>query len=55
LEGVKEIRVIKWLSDVAVKYGIRRATALEYLREWEDGGYIMIEDGILKFVRGIED
>jgi len=54
LEGVKEINVSKWLGDIAVKYGIRRATALEYLREWEDGGYITIDNGTVKFVKNVE-
>jgi len=54
LEGIKEINVNKWLSVTAVKYGIRRATALEYLREWEDGGYITINDDIIKFVKNVE-
>jgi hypothetical protein len=55
LEGIEEIRVNKWLSYIAVKYGIRRFTGLEYLREWEDGGYITIEDGVIRFVRNVEE
>jgi hypothetical protein len=55
LENMKEIGISKWLSHTAIRYGIRRATALEYLREWEDGGYIVIKDDVIKFVKGIED
>jgi hypothetical protein len=28
LETVKEIKVNKWLSNLAIRYGIRRSTAL---------------------------
>jgi hypothetical protein len=55
LESMRKIRVSKWLSHIAVHYGIRRPTGLEYLREWEDGDYIIIEEGIITFVRNIED
>jgi hypothetical protein len=55
LEKTKEISMNKWLSDIAVNYGIRRATGLEYLREWEDGGYIRIEDSSIKFVKNVAD
>jgi hypothetical protein len=55
LEALKEIGVRKFLSDIAVKYGIKRTTGLEYLTEWEDGGYITIENNVIKFVKKVED
>ena len=55
LETMKKITVSKWLSHIAVNYGIRRPTGLEYLREWEDGGYITIEESVIKFVKNIEE
>ncbi len=55
LESLKKIKINKWLSHVAINYGIRRPTGLEYLREWEDGGYIKIENDVIQFVKNIED
>jgi DNA-binding transcriptional regulator YhcF (GntR family) len=54
LKVFEEIPVYRWLSHVAVTYGIRRTTAKEYLEDLVDGGYITIEREIIKFVKDIE-
>jgi hypothetical protein len=46
-----EISVTEFLSYIAVRYGIRRATGFEYLDDWLDGGYIAIQDNIIKFIK----
>lgn len=51
LEEAKAIPVRRFLSMVAVNYGIRRTTALEYIRDWEDGGYISVEKNVIKFIK----
>jgi hypothetical protein len=45
------IPINEFLSYIAVKYGIRRATGYEYLDDWADGGYITVQNGIIKFVK----
>jgi len=51
IEKIKEISVAEFLSYIAVRYGIRRATGYEYLNDWVDGGYITIQDNVIKFVK----
>ena len=51
LAEIGEIPVTEFLSYVAVRYGIRRTTVFEYLDDWLDGGYITIQDNIIKFVK----
>lgn len=51
----KEVSVEGFLSSIAVNYGIRRATGLEYLRDWEDGGYITIQGKSIKFAKKSEE
>jgi hypothetical protein len=51
LAEIREMPVAKFLSYVAVRYGIRRTTTFEYLDDWHDGGYITIQDNIIKFVK----
>jgi hypothetical protein len=46
-----EMPVPKFISYVANRYGLRRATAEEYLDEWLDGGYVSIQDNIIKFIK----
>ena len=46
-----EISITEFLSYIAVRYGIRRATGFEYLDDWLDGGYITIQDNIIKFIK----
>ena len=55
IRSKKEMSVTKFLSYIAVKYGIRRATGQEYLRDWLDGGYITIEKDVIKFVKTDEE
>jgi hypothetical protein len=55
IESAKEIGVSEWLSKIAVRYGIRRNTGIEYLNDWQDGGYITIENGVIKFLRNVEE
>jgi hypothetical protein len=51
IEKMSEIAVPDFLSYISVRYGIRRATGLEYLEDWSDGGYITINDNVIKFVK----
>ena len=51
IQNSGEIPLSKFFSYVAVRYGLRRATAEEYLEEWSDGGYISINNNIIKFVK----
>jgi hypothetical protein len=51
LQQFGEISVTEFLSYIAVRYGIRRATGFEYLDDWLDGGYITIQDNIIKFIK----
>jgi hypothetical protein len=55
LRKKKEMSVTEFLSYIAVKYGIRRTTGQEYLRDWLDGGYITIERDIVRFVKTDEE
>jgi hypothetical protein len=55
IEEKKEIPISQFLSNIAIKYGIRRATGLEYLRDWADGGYIKIENNTIRFVKRPDD
>jgi hypothetical protein len=55
IENDGETSVSEFLSHIAVDYGIRRTTGLEYLRDWIDGGYITIEKNIIKFKKKSED
>ncbi len=54
LEKMKQVHTDKWLSYIALRYGIRRATGIEYIREFEDGGYIKIENDNIIFVKKLE-
>jgi uroporphyrinogen-III decarboxylase len=49
IEEAGEIPVVKFLSYAANRWGIRRATSMEYLEDWCDGEYISIHNGIIKF------
>jgi len=51
IETMGEILVSKFLSYIAIRYGIRRDTGLEYIRDWCDGGYISIHNDIIKFMK----
>ncbi len=51
IETLKEIHISKFLSYIAVRYGIRRDTGLEYIKDWCDGGYISVHNDIIKFIR----
>ena len=51
LEKMGEVPVLEFLSYIAVKYGIRRTTGLEYLEDWSDGGYISLERDIIRFLK----
>jgi hypothetical protein len=51
IEEKKEMHISSFLSHAAVNYGIRRATSLEYLEDWTDGGYIVIDKNIIRFVK----
>ena len=51
LEKMGEVPVPEFLSYIAVKYGIRRTTGLEYLEDWSDGGYISLEKGIIRLLK----
>lgn len=51
IEKLEEISMPKFLSYIANKYGIRRATGYEYLEDWCDSGYISIDENIIKFVK----
>lgn len=51
IEKEGSVPIARFLSYVAVRYGIRRATAMEYLEDWSDGGYISLNNGIIKFVK----
>jgi hypothetical protein len=51
IEKNKEMPVSEFLSYIAVRYGIRRTTGYEYLDDWLDGGYITVEDNIIKFAK----
>jgi hypothetical protein len=55
IQNKKEMSVTEFLSYIAVKYGIRRATGQEYLRDWLDGGYITIERDVIRFVKTDEE
>lgn len=46
-----EVSVAEFLSYIAGRYGTRRTTGFEYLDDWVDGGYITIEDNIIKFAK----
>jgi hypothetical protein len=51
IEKLGQISVTEFLSYIAVRYGVRRKTGVEYLDDWVDGGYITIQDNIIKFVK----
>jgi hypothetical protein len=51
IEKLGQISLTEFLSYIAVRYGIRRTTGFEYLDDWVDGGYITIQDNIIKFVK----
>lgn len=51
LETTKEIPVPKFLSMIQVRYGIRSTTGEEYLDAWIHGGYITIQNDMIKFVK----
>lgn len=51
IEKLGQISVTEFLSYIAVRYGVRRKTGFEYLDDWVDGGYITIQDNIIKFVK----
>jgi len=51
IEKMGEISISDFLSYIAVRYGIRRTTGFEYLDDWLDGGYIAIDDNMIKFVK----
>lgn len=55
IERSGEVPIPKFLSSIAVQYGIRRATGLEYLRDWIDGDYISIKNNIIRFLKKPED
>lgn len=51
IESSGEIAVTEFLGYIAVRYGIRRTTGLEYLDDWVDSGYISISNDVIKFVK----
>jgi hypothetical protein len=51
IERKGQMSITKFLGYVAVRYGIRRATAMEYLDDWSDVGCISVDNGIIKFVK----
>jgi len=51
IEERKEVPISEFYSYVEIRYGIRRATFEEYLEAWLDGGFIRIENAIIKFVK----
>ena len=58
LEEIKEagtIPVTKFLGSIAVQYGIRRATAWEYIRDYVDAGHITVENNVIKYVEESND
>jgi len=55
IERKGEISVPKFLGTFAHKFGIRRVTVLEYLRDWIDAEYITIENNVIKFLKKPED
>ena len=50
IEEAGTIPLNRFLSRVAIQYGIRRKTALEYINDWLDGGYISIENQVIHFI-----
>ena len=51
IEEKKEMPISEFFSYIAINYGIRRPTGEEYLEAWIDGGFIRIENEIIKFVK----
>ena len=51
IEQMKRIPLKEFFSHVAVQYGIRRDTAVEYVEDWIDGGYISVENNVIHFIK----
>jgi len=50
LESKKEVDMDEFLGLMGIKYGIRRQTSKEYLKDWLDYGVIEISDGKIKWL-----
>ena len=50
LKSEKEVDVNEFLGLMGTKYGIRRQTSKEYLKDWVDYGVIEISDGKIKWL-----
>ena len=55
LEQKGKMKLNEFLSNIAVHYGIRKATGMEYIEAWMDGGYVTIEGDVIKYVRKPEE
>jgi hypothetical protein len=51
IEQRKKVSVKEFLSSIAVSYGIRRKTGLEYISDWVDGEYISVQNGVITFLK----
>jgi len=51
LEQIGTIGIKDFLSHIAVHYGIRRSTGLEYIQDWLDARCIAIERSKIKFLK----
>jgi len=51
LEEIREVRLSEYLSHLAIDYGIRKKTALEYIEAWKDGGCITVKGDKIKFLK----
>ena len=50
IESLKEVDEKQFLGEICTKYGIRRQTLKEYLRDLLDYGVIEISDGKIKWL-----
>ena len=55
LEEKKEVKLSEFLSSIAIQYGIRKATGLEYIQAWVDGGYVSVQGDVIRFLKKPEE
>lgn len=55
LEQKGQMKLREFLSSLAIHYGIRKSTGMEYIEAWVDGGYVSVEGDVIKFLKKPEE